>query len=81
MRNILALAEKEPVPRLIEWSDLKGSLHNHSTWSDGRQTPEQICSEMDLTETQFRLIKSRAKARYGELGQRRFAIRSPFKKR
>ena len=45
------------------------------------QTPEQICSEMDLTETQFRLIKSRAKARYGELGQRRFAIRSPFKKR
>jgi RNA polymerase sigma-70 factor, ECF subfamily len=45
------------------------------------QTPERICSEMDLTDTQFRLIKSRAKARYGELGQRRFALRSPFKKR
>ena len=45
------------------------------------QTPEQICSEMDLTDTQFRLTKSRAKARYGELGQRRFALRSPFKKR
>ena len=44
------------------------------------QTPEQICSEMDLTDTQFRLIKSRAKARYGELGQRRFAVRRPFNK-
>jgi hypothetical protein len=28
---------------------------------------------MDLTETQFRLIKSRAKARFGELGKRRMA--------
>jgi RNA polymerase sigma factor (sigma-70 family) len=39
------------------------------------QTPEQICRDMNLTETQFRLIKSRAKARYGELGKRRFALR------
>lgn len=37
------------------------------------QSPEQICSEMELTETQFRLIKSRAKARFGELGKRRLA--------
>jgi RNA polymerase sigma-70 factor (ECF subfamily) len=44
------------------------------------QTPERICSEMDLTDTQFRLIKSRTKARYGELGQRRFALHSPFKR-
>lgn len=42
------------------------------------QTPEQICRELDLTETQFRLIKSRAKARYGELGKRRFAKRQGF---
>src|SRR5262249_37951675 len=39
------------------------------------QTPEQICREMQLTETQFRLIKSRAKARFGELGKRRLAQR------
>ncbi len=37
------------------------------------QTPEQICEEMGLTETQFRLLKSRAKARFGELGRRRLA--------
>jgi len=35
------------------------------------QTQEQICEEMDLTETQFRLLKSRAKARFGELGKRK----------
>lgn len=35
------------------------------------QAPEQICREMNLTETQFRLLKSRAKARFGELGRRR----------
>ncbi len=40
-------AEKEELPRLIEWGDLKGSLHNHSTWSDGRQTLEEIASSMD----------------------------------
>jgi RNA polymerase sigma-70 factor (ECF subfamily) len=35
------------------------------------QDPEQICREMKITETQFRLMKSRAKAKFGELGQRR----------
>lgn len=40
------VAEKEPFPRLIQWSDLKGSLHNHSTWSDGRMTLEQIAKAM-----------------------------------
>ncbi|HLP76176.1 MAG TPA: DNA polymerase/3'-5' exonuclease PolX, partial [Candidatus Paceibacterota bacterium] len=41
-----ALAEKEAFPRLIEWSDLKGSLHNHSNWSDGHMTLEQIAKAM-----------------------------------
>jgi RNA polymerase sigma-70 factor, ECF subfamily len=40
------------------------------------QTADEICREMGLTETQFRLIKSRAKARYGQLGQRRVARRT-----
>ncbi len=40
------------------------------------QSQEQICKEMRLTETQFRLLKSRAKARFGELGKRKLARRS-----
>ncbi len=34
------------------------------------QTQEQICAEMGLSYNQFRLLKSRAKARFGELGRR-----------
>ncbi len=37
------------------------------------QPAAKICREMKLTATQFRLIKSRAKARFGELGKRCFA--------
>jgi RNA polymerase sigma-70 factor (ECF subfamily) len=37
----------------------------------GEQSQEQICREMGLTETKFRLLKSRAKARFGELGRKR----------
>jgi RNA polymerase sigma-70 factor (ECF subfamily) len=37
------------------------------------QGQEQICSEMVLTDTQFRLLKSRAKARFGELGKKKLA--------
>jgi RNA polymerase sigma-70 factor, ECF subfamily len=40
------------------------------------QPAERICREMGLTETQFRLIKSRAKARFGELGRARMAPRT-----
>jgi RNA polymerase sigma-70 factor, ECF subfamily len=35
------------------------------------ETQEEICEEMGLTETQFRLLKSRAKARFGDLGKRK----------
>ncbi len=43
------------------------------------QPAGQICQEMGLSETQFRLIKSRAKARFGELGKRRFSLRFGFR--
>lgn len=41
------------------------------------QRPEEICREMSLTGTQFRLMKSRAKAALGEVGQQRLKPR-PF---
>ena len=33
------------------------------------QSQEEICQDMGLSETQFRLLKSRAKHRFGELGR------------
>jgi DNA polymerase (family 10) len=41
-----AAAEKGEIPRLIEWTELRGSLHNHSTWSDGHNRPEEIARFM-----------------------------------
>ncbi|MBM3838665.1 MAG: DNA polymerase/3'-5' exonuclease PolX [Verrucomicrobia bacterium] len=42
-----ATAERDDIPRLLEWTDLRGSLHNHSNWSDGRGTLEEIAAHMD----------------------------------
>jgi DNA polymerase (family X) len=41
-RGEFAAAEQRRIPRLVEWTDLRGSLHNHSDWSDGHETLEQI---------------------------------------
>ena len=38
--------EKNTLPRLLEWTQLKGSLHNHSNWSDGRGSLEEIATFM-----------------------------------
>jgi RNA polymerase sigma-70 factor (ECF subfamily) len=42
------------------------------------QPQEQICREMSLTETQFRLLKSRAKAKFGEIGRKKLATSGIF---
>lgn len=42
-----AAAEKGPLPKLIDWIELKGSLHNHSAWSDGRCSLEEIAAHME----------------------------------
>jgi RNA polymerase sigma-70 factor, ECF subfamily len=42
------------------------------------QSQEQICQEMELSETQFRLLKSRAKAKFGEIGKKKLASSGIF---
>jgi DNA polymerase (family 10) len=38
----ILLAQKNELPKLITFADLKGSLHNHSNWSDGVNTLEEM---------------------------------------
>ena len=38
----LEAARKGELPRLVEPADIKGELHCHSTWSDGKDTLEQM---------------------------------------
>lgn len=40
--NELALAEADTLPTLISYADLRGALHNHSTYSDGVNTLEEM---------------------------------------
>jgi len=42
--NEIEFAKSNKLPDLIEYNDLKGSLHNHSTWSDGIHTLEEMAS-------------------------------------
>jgi len=41
-QNIISLAEQNKIPTLIEYKDLKGILHNHSTYSDGMHSLEEM---------------------------------------
>src|SRR5438067_884865 len=38
----LEAARNGELPKLVELGDIKGDLHSHSTWSDGRDTLEQM---------------------------------------
>ncbi|KHJ38799.1 DNA polymerase/3'-5' exonuclease PolX [Pedobacter glucosidilyticus] len=40
--NEIALAQTKQLPSLITYADLKGTLHNHSTWSDGVHSIEEM---------------------------------------
>jgi DNA polymerase (family X) len=41
-RGELEAARKDELPELLELDDLKGDLHAHTTWSDGRGTLEEM---------------------------------------
>lgn len=40
--NEVALAKENRLPQLVTFADLRGSLHNHSTYSDGVNTLEEM---------------------------------------
>ena len=38
----LAAARKHELPALVELGDLRGDLHTHTTWSDGKDSLEDM---------------------------------------
>ena len=57
-------AEQNQLPKLVEWSDLKGALHNHSNWSDGHNTLEEIAEFMDGLGLEYWAITDHSKASF-----------------
>ena len=59
-----AASEQGRLPRLIEWTELKGSLHNHSSWSDGRNRLEEIAEFMQELGCAYWAITDHSKASF-----------------
>lgn len=38
-------AEKKEIPRLVEWTQLRGTFHCHTNWSDGKNTLVEMAGE------------------------------------
>jgi DNA polymerase (family 10) len=57
-------AEKNDLPKLIEWTDLKGALHNHSNWSDGKNSLEEIAEYMEELGLEYWAITDHSKASF-----------------
>ena len=75
----IPLAEKGPLPRLVEWTDLKGSLHNHSAWSDGRQRPEEIARSMSELGLAYWAITDHSKSSFQANGLNAAQVRQQLK--
>ena len=59
-----AAAEKDALPRLVEWTDLRGALHNHTTWSDGHNTLEETAAYMVELGLDYWAITDHSRAAY-----------------
>jgi len=73
------VAERGPLPRLVDWTDLKGSLHNHSTWSDGHQTPEDIAKTMRELGLAYWAVTDHSKASFQANGLDATRVRQQLK--
>ncbi|MCS6967399.1 MAG: PHP domain-containing protein [Cytophagales bacterium] len=47
------LAKQQSLPTLVTWNDLKGTLHNHSTYSDGKDSLRQMAQAAHLMGLQY----------------------------
>ena len=59
-----AAGEKGELPKLIEWTDLRGSLHNHSTWSDGHNRTDEIAAHMEELGLEYWAITDHSKSSF-----------------
>lgn len=51
-----------PLPRLLEIGDLRGDLHMHSVWSDGRATLEEMVAACSARGYEYMAISDHSKA-------------------
>ncbi len=62
------LALRGEIPRLIETGDLRGDFHMHSTWSDGRDTLEDMIAAVAARGYEYHAISEHSWGRGTEYG-------------
>jgi DNA polymerase (family X) len=74
-----AAGEKNDLPKLIEWTDLKGALHNHSIWSDGHNRLEEIAKYMEELGLEYWAITDHSKSSFQANGLDAKRVRQQLK--
>jgi len=72
-------AEKGRLPKLLEWTDLRGSLHNHTTWSDGHSTLEETAAHMGELGLQYWAVTDHSRAAFQANGLDEKRVRAQIK--
>ena len=57
-------AEQGELPRLVEWGDLRGAFHNHTTASDGRNTLAEMAAAADALGWEYLGIADHSKSSF-----------------
>lgn len=74
-----AAAEQGRLPRLVEWTQLRGSLHNHSDWSDGRHSLAEIATHAQELGLDYWAITDHSKASFQANGLDAARLRQQLK--
>jgi DNA polymerase (family X) len=61
---IISLAQQHKIPKLIETSDIKGIIHNHSNWSDGNNTIEEMAEDCIANGFEYLVISDHSKSAF-----------------
>jgi DNA polymerase (family 10) len=57
-------AEKGEIPRLVEWTQLRGTFHCHTNWSDGKNTLAEMADEAHELGLQYLGIADHSKSSF-----------------
>ncbi|OJU22631.1 MAG: histidinol-phosphatase [Sphingobacteriales bacterium 41-5] len=60
-KGIVEKARANDLPKLIEFTDIKGIVHNHSNWSDGANTIEELATELIKNNFEYLVISDHSK--------------------
>jgi DNA polymerase (family X) len=61
---IIEIAKQHKIPKLIQTKDIKGIIHNHSNWSDGENTIEEMALHCIKNGYEYLVISDHSKSAF-----------------